>query len=162
MKKTVICKDVFNNEYIHDIEELKQTLRAYAVIIENGKILLTRQWDGYSIVGGGVEKGEGFEETIIREVKEETGLDIVPDKMIYNTFRFFQRKEGTQPVQAFQFYFSHKSIKGKINNNAITESEKNYTNGIAEWVDLKDINKITFRHSVDLNEILNNYFNNKK
>ena len=158
MSKTVICKDVFNNEYKHDSEELRQTLRAYAVIIENNKILLTKQWDGYSLVGGGVEKGESFEETIIREVKEETGLDIIPDKMFYNTFRFFQRKPDTQPVQAFQFYFSRKKIIGEINNDNITDSEKTYTNGLAEWVDIKDLNKITFRHSVELEEILENYF----
>ena len=160
MSKTVICKDVFNNEYKHDAEELRQTLRAYAVIIENNKILLTKQWDGYSLVGGGVEKGESFEETIIREVKEETGLDIIPDKMFYNTFRFFQKKPDTQPVQAFQFYFSHKKIIGEINNNNITDSEKTYTNGLAEWVDLKNLNKIIFRHSVELEEILKNYFKN--
>ena len=37
MNKSVICKDVFGNEYKHNIEELKQTIRAYAVIIENNK-----------------------------------------------------------------------------------------------------------------------------
>ena len=162
MNKSVICKDVFGNEYKHNIEDLKQTIRAYVVIIENNKILLTKQWNGYSLVGGGVEKGESLEDTIVRETKEETGLDIVPNKMFYNTFRFFQRKPDTQPVQAFQFYFSHKKIIGTINNKAITESEKDYTNGLAEWVDLKDIDKINFRHSVDLKEILQAYFNDNK
>lgn len=158
--KTVVCKDVFNNEYTHDLEELTQTIRVYAVIIENNKILLTRQWDGYSLVGGGVEKGEGIEDALIREVKEETGLAIIPNKMFYNTFRFFQRKEGTKPVQAFQFYFNHKIISGEINNNTITESEKSYTNGSAEWVDLNNIENIIFRHSVDLKVIIDEYYKN--
>ena len=60
----------------------------YAVIIENGKILLTRQWDGYSLIGGGVEKGETIEESIVREVKEETGLTIMPDKIIHQATTF--------------------------------------------------------------------------
>lgn len=158
--KTVICKDVFNNEYIHDLEELIQTIRVYVLIIENNKILLTRQWDGYSLIGDGVEKGEGFKEALIRETKEETGLDIIPNKIFYNTFRFFQKKENTRPVQAFQFYFTHKNIHGEINNNNITENEKSYTNGSAEWIDLNNIENIIFRHSVDLKIILDEYFKN--
>lgn len=52
-----------------------------AVVICDGKILLEKRRNDpgkgkWSIPGGLVELGEGTEETVIREVKEETGLDV--------------------------------------------------------------------------------------
>jgi 8-oxo-dGTP pyrophosphatase MutT (NUDIX family) len=49
------------------------------VIIVNDKeeiLLLHRKDGGWGLPGGLMELGESFEETAIREVKEETGLDI--------------------------------------------------------------------------------------
>lgn len=48
------------------------------VIIENHKILLNKDKKDnfWKIAGGQVKKGESFEETAIREVKEEMGIKI--------------------------------------------------------------------------------------
>jgi 8-oxo-dGTP diphosphatase len=55
--------------------------RATAIIIRNGKLLLIHRQkpgrDYYVLPGGGVELEESFEEACIREVKEETGLDVL-------------------------------------------------------------------------------------
>ena len=50
MTKTVICKDVFGNEYKTPIDDLDVRIGVYAVIIRDNKILLARQWEGYSII----------------------------------------------------------------------------------------------------------------
>ncbi|QHU91514.1 NUDIX domain-containing protein [Candidatus Saccharibacteria bacterium oral taxon 955] len=147
MAKTVICKDVFGNQYTVPVDELNISVGVYAVIIEDNKILLTRQWDGYSLIGGSVEKGETIEESIVREVKEETGLTIMPDKIIHQATTFFKRNAEAQANQSIQLY-------GQINNDNITDSEKTYTNGTPEWVDLDKIDDINFRHSVGLRTIL--------
>ena len=158
MTKTVICKDVYNNEYEVPVEELELRVGAYAVIIENGKLLLARQWDGYSLIGGGVEKGETVEEALIREVKEESGLEMEPGEVFYHATTFFKRNSEAKARQSVQLYLKHKKITGEINQNEhITESEKTYTVGIPEWVDIGHIDKINFRHSVDLQKIIDAY-----
>ena len=155
--KSIICKDVFGNQYTVPVDELNIRVGVYAVIIEDNKILLTRQWDGYSLIGGGVEKGETIEESIVREVKEETGLTVTPDKIIHQATTFFKRNAEAQANQSIQLYFTHSQIHGQINNDSITDSEKTYTNGTPEWVDLDKIDDINFRHSVDLRIILQAY-----
>lgn len=151
---TVTTRDVFGNEYQANLEDLTQTIRVYAVIVKEDKLLLTKQWDGYSLPGGGVEKAEGLEQALERELKEETGLDITAGKIFYNTHRLFQRDATSKPVQAIMFFYDVVSISGEISNQDITESEKTYTTGKAKWIALNQLNSITFRHSVDLKEIL--------
>jgi len=55
--------------------------RAAAIIIQNAKLLVFHRQkpnrDYYILPGGGVELEESFEEACIREVKEETGLEVL-------------------------------------------------------------------------------------
>lgn len=63
-------------------------ISAAAIIIQNEKILLVRYAEqsekGYLVgPGGGVQSEESLEQGMIREVKEETGLDAKPSKMLF-------------------------------------------------------------------------------
>ena len=67
---------------------------AVSMIVLNSKkdkILLIKQYGGsdYILVAGYVNKGEDAENTVIREVKEELGLDVIELK--YNKSRYFER-----------------------------------------------------------------------
>lgn len=58
-----------------------------AVMICDGKILLEKRMNEpgkgkWSIPGGLVELGESVEKTVVREVKEETGLDVEKPELI--------------------------------------------------------------------------------
>lgn len=58
-----------------------------AIVIDNGKILLNKCHDEhygqyYSLPGGGQETDEFLTEAIIREVLEETGYTVVPERFV--------------------------------------------------------------------------------
>jgi ADP-ribose pyrophosphatase YjhB (NUDIX family) len=57
------------------------------VIIEDGRILLLNQdadvGRSWSLPGGKLEDGETIAEALVREMKEETGLDVEPGRLLY-------------------------------------------------------------------------------
>jgi len=55
------------------------------IMNDEGKVLLcdSHKWPGiYTVPGGHVELGETFEEALVREIKEEVGLDITVVELI--------------------------------------------------------------------------------
>lgn len=59
-----------------------QRVAAYAVIVRDGQILLSRlaprltKKELWTLPGGGVEHGEDPRDTVVREMREETGLEV--------------------------------------------------------------------------------------
>lgn len=64
----------------HELELVELTNMCMVVDEKTNKVLVQvrnkNDWDGISFPGGHVEVGEAFVPSVIREVKEETGLDI--------------------------------------------------------------------------------------
>lgn len=69
-----------NQEYIFNI-------RITGILIENNEILLVQQKlsdkRNWSLPGGRLERGETLSQGLIREMKEETGLDVEIVRMLY-------------------------------------------------------------------------------
>ena len=62
---------------------MRPYLAVSAAIFRDGRVLIVRRARPpargiYTLPGGGVELGETLEEAVIREVREETALDIAP------------------------------------------------------------------------------------
>ena len=53
------------------------------IVIRDGKIAMVHslKYNYYKFPGGGTEPGESHEETLIREMKEETGLTVIPESI---------------------------------------------------------------------------------
>jgi ADP-ribose pyrophosphatase YjhB (NUDIX family) len=62
-------------------------VRVTGVVVEDGRILLLNQETdtdrSWSLPGGKLEDGETLAEALVREMKEETGLDVEPGRLLY-------------------------------------------------------------------------------
>ena len=67
-------------------------MRPTGILIEEGKILIVKQEVSeqrhWSLPGGALEFGETIEQCLVREVKEETGVDVKVKDMLYICDRF--------------------------------------------------------------------------
>ena len=61
-------------------------LTVLCLIASQNRILLQnrvkKDWQGYTLPGGHVEPGESIVDAVIREMKEETGLDILHPRLV--------------------------------------------------------------------------------
>lgn len=78
------------------------------IILRDGKIAMMHsiKYDYYKLPGGGIESGESLEETLIREVREESGLVVKPETI--REFGYVRRIEKGQFEDIFvqdNYYF---------------------------------------------------------
>ena len=88
------------------VDGMKLNVRSGIIIIKDNKILLHKNdnKDNYCLPGGGVQFLETSEEAIIREIKEETGLDIKVDSFVSTIENRFE-KDG---IKFHEVYFIYK------------------------------------------------------
>lgn len=69
---------VFDEKNYQNTVEVFEKYSVRGIIMRKGKLAMQCSRDGeYKIPGGGLEAGEDFEQALIREVMEETGLHVI-------------------------------------------------------------------------------------
>jgi len=96
-------------------ERYKFISAVHLILIKDGKILLLRRFntgyeDGnYSVPAGHIKQGERARTAMVREAKEETGLDIDEDAL--KTIHVMHRMGNDQ--ERIDFFMSAKEWKGE-------------------------------------------------
>ena len=148
MTKKITCRTIDGKTIEVSSEELTFRPSVYGVAIQDDKVLLVPQWDGYDFPGGGVDLGELLHETLVREVKEETGLDAEPSRVLLVQDDFFFHPNKKKPFQTPLIYFLCTITGGEISTEGFDGDEKNYAKK-AEWVPLDKIDTLKFFNPID-------------
>lgn len=109
-----------------------------AIIFNDNKVLILQQAAGHwGFPKGHVEKGETEVETAIREIKEETNLDVE----INDNYRYTEKYSPTEGVEKEVIYFIAKKIGGEIKPQE-EEVQK------IEWLDFEEaLERLTYDNS---------------
>lgn len=106
----------------------KVELTTLCLVYQQDRILMqnrtAKEWGGYALPGGHVEKGESIVDSVIREVKEETGLDIYHPRLC--GIKQFPKNGGRYLV----FLFKTNEFEGELHS-----SEE----GEMVWINRRDI-----------------------
>jgi 8-oxo-dGTP pyrophosphatase MutT (NUDIX family) len=111
---------------------------AYAVVTDDaGRVLLSRWIDGskraWTMPGGGMEPGEHPEETVRREVREETGYEVEVGNLLgvdSHVIPARRRIHGDAPLQSLRIVYRARIVGGHLAH------EIDGSTDMAEWFPL--------------------------
>jgi len=120
-------------------------LTVLCLITDGDRMLLQNRtkndWQGYTLPGGHVEQGESFVDAVIREMKEETGLDIKNPRLV--GVKQFPIKNGRYVVLLFKVT--------EYSGTVVSSDE-----GQMEWVESNRLSEInTVDDFEDLMRVIN-------
>lgn len=122
-------KIVYNKDNLKEREINREVIRI-KVIIENSdnQILLCFSSNNYHLPGGHLEDGESFDECLVREIKEETGICLpLKSRNPFLSIKYMNRnypKEGINSKTIAYYYSINCDSKPDLNKVNLTDSEK--------------------------------------
>jgi ADP-ribose pyrophosphatase YjhB (NUDIX family) len=142
------------------MQQKRFNVRVYGICIHEGKLLVNEEFIRGKYItkfpGGGLDWGEGTIECLVREWKEELGIDIVVLEHFYTTDFFQQSAYDDSQVLSIYYIISAPDVPSEIIN--LVEQERTY------WMDLKDVSADTFTLPIDrkVGEMLCLLYTNKE
>ncbi|MDB5238485.1 MAG: phosphohydrolase [Candidatus Kaiserbacteria bacterium] len=147
-ERTVTCIGINGEKAEVPVSQLQFRPSVYGVIVRDGKVLLSSQWDGWDFPGGGIEIGESITEAFAREIKEETGLTATPGELLRVGDQFFTHPNTKAHCHTIVIYYTAKDVSGEISTAHLTDEEKLYTRA-AEWIPVSEIGNLKFYNQED-------------
>jgi mutator protein MutT len=86
------------------------------ILNEQGELLLHKRTDkhAWGLPGGALELGESAEEAVIREVLEETGLQVKVDAFVGVYTRYFEEYPSGDQAQSIALFFVCSIVGGAL------------------------------------------------
>lgn len=92
------------------MHQVRFTLRVYGLLQHDHRLLVADELiKGRRITkfpGGGLEYGEGLKDCLVREIREEVGVEAVDLEHFYTTDFFQQSAFHTDPMQVVSVYYT--------------------------------------------------------
>lgn len=130
-KKKQIKKEIKDEFDPNLIKDTAMTVTVQCYIIDKDKILIQDRvsdiWHGLAVPGGHVKFNESAEEACIREVKEETGLD-VSNLELFGTNQYTSEEEG----ESIALLYKTSTFSGEL---------KGSDEGQVEWLKIDEVLK---------------------
>jgi 8-oxo-dGTP diphosphatase len=114
------------------------SVRSYGILIDNDRVALVRSSNPrhvpplWWLPGGGIDFGEAPEDTLIREFREETGLDVNNPQLI-GVKSDVRRRDNGDKIHTVRIIFSVELAGGELHH------EVHGTTDHAAWFDLSDL-----------------------
>ncbi len=125
-------------------------LAAYAIVTDDDGHLLLTWFNGsafaqpcWTMPGGGVEFDESIEDTVIREVYEETGFHVDVGDIVVTHHFTGAATAGRRPFRSQQFIL-HATIRG----GELGTTESRGSTDFARWVPVADIPLLGLRADI--------------
>jgi ADP-ribose pyrophosphatase YjhB (NUDIX family) len=123
-------------------DDRRDRVGSYAVIIDDGRILLARIASGYpneghwTLPGGGVDTDEHPKDTLVREVHEETGLTLDSFVLAGVDSEELGELAGRPVTHAVRFIYRCEA------SGELTVIEENGSTDAAAWFPLEDLDDL--------------------
>lgn len=120
---------IYNDDNLKDTDINNVVKRAKLLIANSDdEILLACTRGNYHIVGGHVEDGESYDECIVREVKEETGITLdFEERTPYLIIKYMCKdypEVGTNSLFVANYYDIRTDLKPNLEEVILTDGEK--------------------------------------
>lgn len=125
------------------------------IVNENGEILLQKRSDKddiWGLPGGAVEIGESIEDAVIREVKEETGLNVEVEHFIGVYSKYFHTYPNGDRSQSICHLFKC----SMLNRELLVDNKETFD---LKFFDKHNIPKLFIQQHTDM---LNDFFQGKR
>lgn len=122
-------------------KEMKAIVKG--IILYDQKVLILKRSDidkigagNWEFVGGTINFGEALEDALLREVKEETSIDIEIDKILYAT-TYNTKPNRHDIIIVYECY-------AKDNNVKLSKEHSDY-----KWVEEKELRQLVYKDIID-------------
>jgi 8-oxo-dGTP diphosphatase len=129
-------------------------VRVYGILIHEENVLVSDEYIKGKFItkfpGGGLEFGEGTLDCVVREFKEELGLDVEVIKHFYTT-DFFVASAFTTTSQVISIYYLVKAVSPHTFRISQKEFDFEKAEGAQSfrWIPLKEIKESNFTFVID-------------